>query len=284
MAPILEIIMPARSPGAVLMQTIDSLLAQTDRGFGVLLSDNFSSKGLEFFDLGAKQLASAGIAVRRVKPPFELGRVEHWNWAHAQGEGEWLKPLFVGDLLKPDYVEQILKRIQAPTPADIIRCEFEAASPARTVISQAPSTQAFLTPAEFVEQYLAHGNWLGGPINVCCRRTAWRAAGGYSVQLPACADVNLYFRLALGRGLETIPECLATFQLHDQRFSHGITKRRVNGCFEIWLMLRQARNFCLAAGIPWPRFGVSRGVWKQLKVDYWEPRKRGVKALWRGTS
>jgi hypothetical protein len=51
-----EIILPLRNPTAVLEQTTASVVAQTDRNFSVLLSDNHSTKGVEFIDAAVRQL------------------------------------------------------------------------------------------------------------------------------------------------------------------------------------------------------------------------------------
>jgi hypothetical protein len=205
--------------------------------------------------------------------------VEHWNWAHAQAESEWLKPLFVGDLLMPAYVARVLERVDAGTKTSLIRVELEWRTPTFTNTSPAPTKKTSLTPAEYLQFFPGFGNWLGGPVNMAYRRIAWRATGGYAVHFAACADYNLYIRLALENGIEIIHEYLAVLQIHNQRFSHGITRRRVNGFFELWLMLRLARNYCQTTKLPWPQNGIRTGLWKQFKVDYWQPWKAGVKKL-----
>ena len=276
----LEIILPVRNPGAKLLESGASLAAQTERGFGVVLSDNFSTSGQEILVQFGTAMAAAGIPVRRVQPPYALGRVQHWNWAHAQGEAEWLKPLFVGDLLKPDYVKRHRQRVEVRPSAQLIRCEFELVGAGKPQpATPAPFKQESLTPAEFLNYFPVLGNWLGGPINLAYRRAAWQAAGGYSPQLPACADLKLNAQLAVRHGLEVIHENLAVFQLHDQRFSSGIRHRRVNGCLELWLILRQLRNYCLSVNLPWPEQGVARGVARQLRLDYWQPFKDRVKQM-----
>src|SRR5260221_14248792 len=125
MSPALKIIVPLRNPGAELAPTVASLVSQTDHDFSVLLSDNFSATGLDHLTEAQKQLAAAGIAVRCVKPPFELRRIEHWNWAHAESRAEWLKPLTPGGALKPAYVQQLKQRIRERPQAQIIRCGLE---------------------------------------------------------------------------------------------------------------------------------------------------------------
>lgn len=278
----LDIIIPVRNPGSKLSETTDSLLAQTERRFGVVLSDNFSSKGLDHLGEAEKRLRAGGIPVRRVKPVFELGRVQHWNWAHAQSSAEWLKPLFVGDLLFPQYVGRLRERVEARPASALVRCESELRAPEGTWSGEVPFEERSLTPQQFLAWYPVFGNWIGGPFSIAYRRFAWQAAGGYAVQLPACADLNLYVTLALHHGLETIPERLAAFQLHEQRFSYGIKRRRINVCFETWLILRQARNYCHTAGLIWPERGVARGVIKQIKVEYWYPFKERLRRQGQG--
>jgi hypothetical protein len=281
----LEIVMPLRNPGDKLIETVGSLEAQTERNFSVLISDNFSSTGREWIDRALSRLQVAGIPARLVRPPFELGRVEHWNWAHGQVTSDWLKPLFVGDLLAPRYVKALLARVVARPKARLVRCEFTVrTSENEYQATRAPCLEQTLTPVEFLRYFPHLGNWIGGPVNQAYHREAWRAAGGFMPQLPACADFQLSVIIALRHGIELINEALATFQLHTQRFSHGITRRGVNGCFEVWLILRCARNYCYNAHLPWPRHGVGAGVRRQMKINYFDSTKLRLKAWMRGRS
>lgn len=279
MTPWLEIIIPVRNPGSRLLETGASLVQQMERGFGVVLSNNFSTTGDVVIEEFCRQMKAANIPVRRVKPLYELGRVPHWNWAHAQGAAEWLKPLFVGDLLLPGYVRQLRERIERQPHAHLVRCEFEIRASQNTSQTAAPFQKERLSPAEFLDYFPRLGNWLGGPINFAYSRTAWQAAGGFAPQLPACADLRLNVTIALRHGMEVIHESLAVFQLHEQRFSHGIRGRRVNGCFELWLILREARNYCQTVNLPWPDNGVLTGVYRQVRIDYWQAFKNRVKRV-----
>src|SRR5260370_31232335 len=164
MSPPLEIIIPLRNPGAELARTATSLALQTGRELGVLLCDNFSTTGLEHVEAAQKQLAAAGIPVRLAKPPFELRRIEHWNWAHAESRAEWLKPLTPGGTLKPAYVQQLKRRISARPQAQLVRCglETEPANNHSGDDTQAPPARASLTPAEFLEYFPPRLDWIPG--------------------------------------------------------------------------------------------------------------------------
>lgn len=276
--PIIEIVMPVRNPGEPLRDSVDSLLAQTDRGFTVLLSDNQTSKGADLLEAARAALIAGGVTVRLVRTPFELGRVEHWNWSHHQSTGDWIKPLFVGDMLKPEYIACLRKRIIENPAARVARCRFEIAYPDRVEdLGELPFPDERLAPGELLRHYPGRGNWLGGPINFAFERSAWRASGGYPTQLPVAADLCLYAGLALRHGIELLPEKLATFQLHNQRFTHGLRDRRVDLTFELWMILSTLRNYCLETGLPWPRWGIVAAVWEQWKHEYWYPFRKRVK-------
>ena len=119
----LEIILPVHNPDGSLLRTISSLTAQSDRQFAVLLSDNHSRTGLEQINASQARLSAAGIPARLVKPPEELKRIEHWNWAHSQSRAGWLKPLFPGEELKPAAAARFRQRIAACPQAQLIRCD-----------------------------------------------------------------------------------------------------------------------------------------------------------------
>jgi len=264
MQPWLEIIMPVRNPDSKLIESGASLVSQTERNFGVVLSDNFTSKGSEIIAQFCDELNAAGIPVRRVKPGRELGRVQHWNWAHAQGWAEWLKPLFVGDLLKPEYVARVRQRAEKPQ-AHVIRCEFETRTPTGSSVSSVPFRQESLSPSEFLDYFPGRGNWLGGPLNMAYRLTAFQVTGGYATQLPSCADYKLHATLAVRYGLEIIHKNLATVQLHERGTSQDFRRR-----IELWLIFRQMQNFCRVNKLPWPKQAAHKSIYGESGVNYWQ--------------
>jgi hypothetical protein len=249
----LEIVIPARNPGSQLAHSIASLAAQTDRQFGVLLSDNFSSTGGNHLDASQRQLAAAGIPARRVKPPFELKRIEHWNWANAQSQAAWLKPLHPGELLQPDYVARLLERIAGRPGAKVIRCDSQLRTEWGTETLRSPFAAMFISAADFADAFPARLDWLERSVNFAFTRTAWLALGGYSPQLPGCAVLNANVLLTLHHGLENIAETLVTAELAHDAALNGNRRERVNHWLERWLILRQAQNYCLSAKLPWSK-------------------------------
>jgi hypothetical protein len=252
MEPELEIILPISDPVAGVALTVASLIAQTDRSFGVVLGDASSRASGNVVDAAQRQLAVAGISVQRVKPPFEMKRLEYLNWTHAQARAAWLKPLLPGEQLQPSYVERLKKRVGEQPRARAVRCDWVLGTEWGPEPITAPFASSAVTPAEFVNFFPAQVDWLSCSINFAYSRTAWLALGGYSAQFPTLAALNLHMLLALHYGLENLDETLATAELGDGLSLNESRGARVNHSLELWLILHQAAIYCRAARQPWP--------------------------------
>jgi glycosyltransferase involved in cell wall biosynthesis len=249
----LEIIIPVRDGNHALPRTTASLLAQTDRRFAVLLSDDYSTVGVAQIEEAQSDLSAAGIAVRRLRPPRGLKRIEHWNWAHAQSHAAWLKLLLPGEQLKPAYVERLGRSIRERAHARFIRCDVELQTEWGPAVERAPFPRNSIGAAEVADYFPRQLDWISRSLNVACERTAWAAAGGYARQLPSCAVLNFNLIQALHHGVENLAEPLAFVDSTERPDLNTNGAGRVNSLLEMWLILRQGRNFSQAAKLPWRR-------------------------------
>jgi hypothetical protein len=225
----LEIILPVRNPTAMLELTVRSLAAQADRRFSVLLSDNHSTEGMEVLDAAVTGLAGAGITARRIRPPFELGRVEHWNWAHHASTGDWLKPLFLGDWLEANYVGELRAAMSGYPECRYVFSSFvyhHGDSPAAPVPN--PWAGRFIGAREMERMVLDKGMQFGPPSAAAYERTAFVSLGGYSTALPICADSLLFCAMASRYGGLGLAEPLCHFNIHGGRFSTRLPQQRRN--------------------------------------------------------
>jgi hypothetical protein len=249
--PELEIIIPVDNPDERLARTALTLATQTDRQFSVLVSDNCSTVGLNYLNEAQRQLTAAGVVVRRAQTPAKLARLEHWNWAHAQARCGWMKPLPIGGELKTVYVEALKQRILQQPQARFVRCDVEVRTDWGAEVVRAPFPQGAVSPAGFLDYFPAPTRWLETISNMAFQRAIWQSTGGYALQFPACAFLNLNVILALHYGLENLHETLVTVDLAGELPLNERRHGRVNLWLELWLILRQARNYCLAANLPW---------------------------------
>jgi glycosyltransferase involved in cell wall biosynthesis len=249
----LEVLIPVRNPGEVFAGTVDSLLAQRDRNFSVLLSDNYSTEGLERIEAATERMAAGGIAVRRVRPPYELGRVQHWNWLHHQSSADWLKPLFVGDRLRPECLEACRALMASEPQVQFIFFQFELHRGKTTTVADLGGLSGFVDPAEAFRKAIFEGNFGGGPVNVLYTRTAFQAAGGHLTSLPLMADFDLYTRLATQVPSYALARVLGDFVLHDQRFAKRGSGTRRESMNAEWVLAASLFAYAAAgAGHPIP--------------------------------
>ncbi|EEF59534.1 hypothetical protein [Pedosphaera parvula] len=256
----LDIIIPVAHPEACLGETIGSLVAQRERGFVVQLNESALAPVSIEVNEAERQLQAAGIPVRRVKAPFQLKRTEQWNWAHSQSEAEWLKMLLPGEELKPAYFERLKQRVTERPKAQFVRCDAEVATDWGKETMRAPTGQSSISPLDFLNYFPRQMSWISRSINVAYTRTAWLATGGFSAHLPACAALNLNAILALHYGLENISESLVATGETAKSPARAVMSTRMNRMIETWLMLRQMKNYCLAAKLPWSKTGVASGL------------------------
>lgn len=249
----IEILIPARNPGDVFTATIDSLLAQTDRGFTVLLSDNYSTSGAERIEEAARRLNAGGIPARIIRPPWELGRVQHWNWLHHQSEADWLKPLFVGDRLAPECIEACRATFTADPRLQFIFFQFYVHRGDETVLAKLGGLAGPVDPAEAARKAVLEGNFAGGPVNVLYTRSAFQTVGGHLTSLPLTADFDLYTRLATEVPACALARPLGHFVLHDQRFAkRGSGTRRESMNVEFFLAAALSAYASHGVGRPIP--------------------------------
>jgi hypothetical protein len=260
----LDIILPVRNPGPELASTAASLAAQTNREFGIILSDNQSATGLDHVAAAEQDLTASGIPVRRIRPPFALGRIEHWNWAHSESRAAWLKPLLSGQRVEPAYIARLRQCADEHPQAQIVRCDAEIQTEWGLETVRAPFDQHWLAPGELLNHFPANVAWISNLSNMAYTRATWAATGGYDVHFPACAPLNLNVVLALRYGLANMSETLARSE--SPVSLNALPGNRVNLWLELWLMMRQLRNGCMGSKLPWPAAGVRRGVSRGLSL------------------
>ena len=218
-----EILIPVRNPTDVFNRTVESLAAQTDKSFSVLISDNFSKSGQEHISHALATLSAAGITARRIQPPAEVGRVEHWNWVHYQSAADWLKPLFAGDWLEPDYF-QTARAIAAKEP----KCGyiyFNYLYHRGEEVSGGTSpwrADKLWTPAEAQDIVMRCAMQFGPPSVAVYRRDVFLRSGGYDPSLPICADSLFFCKLAARHGAHGVSRVGTHFNIHAARFSDAL--------------------------------------------------------------
>ncbi len=112
--------MPTYKRPVMLRRAVESVLSQTYRDWELIVSDDEDPGGEAWEYL--QPIAAADARVRPVRNPGPHGQVGNNNFAMRQARGEWIKPLFDDDALKPRCLERMLAAADASPGAALIRC------------------------------------------------------------------------------------------------------------------------------------------------------------------
>ncbi len=268
----LEIILPVRNPPAAFRQSVESLAAQTDRNFSVLISDNGSGSGQELMREALQSLQGAGIPARKVSPPIDLGRVEHWNWAMRESEAVWLKPLFAGDWLEPAYVATLRRAMTANPSCRYIFCNYllhPGSNEPRLVKS--PWAGRYRSAAQMQRLVLGYGMQFGPPSAAAYEREAFLSIGGYATTLPICADSLTFCTLAARFGCLGLADPLCHFNIHDARFSTSLPGRRKDNLREALIYFAMLGYAAWSGRIPVPKTAFALMFARQLRAYFAQP-------------
>lgn len=183
-APLVTAVVGAWKAEPFLVETLDSLAAQTWPNLEILIADDASPDAtFEVAEAWAEAQPDGGPQVRVLRREENLGWPENLNrMAEKEARGEFLFWAFHDDLVEPDYVEALAALLLAEPRAALAYSDMERSDLDGTVkvwTFEAPSPEAgraalmarLCDPAGFA------GNW-GVPNRGLFRASAFAAAGG----------------------------------------------------------------------------------------------------------
>ena len=209
------IVIPTKDRWRVLERSaLASALAQEEIEHEVIVVDDGSSDGT------AERLSNVGDPrLRVIRHDRALGVARARNAGLRSARGEWVSFLDDDDLWSPT---KLRRQIDAAAAA--------GASFAYTAGAAVDADRRFLfavepPAAEGIERTLLEWNviWCGCS-NVAARRSLLDDLGGFDERLFQLADWDLWIRLALAAGAESIPDVLVAYTMHQQNML--LTDRR----------------------------------------------------------
>ena len=188
-------------------------------GLSYVASDNMSTDG------SAAALRARGVEV--IEQPRDLGRIGNWEFCvrHFLASGKpWLKWLFAGDVLAPDFAAVAARAIEAYPQARIIVGDNIYVDATRRARHGMPGSKPrFLQPAQSLELLAETGNWFDAPINQMFHRDALVDGFDYGPFIWA-ADVFFCMNAAAKVPALYCGECFGEF--HAPSRAHFVALRR----------------------------------------------------------
>lgn len=205
--PLVSICIPAFNAEATLSETLESVLAQDYPKLDVVVSDNQSTDSTKAI---VERYAQCGVRYCRhpqghpATMPDYRGVFANWDFALAQGHGDYLCLFHSDDLYEPSIVKKQIEVMQAyPNVGAVftrMRMIGEDSRPIRMGESELPDEFRGCKKVDFptlLNLVLAHGNFLSTP-SVMLRRSMLYFVGRFDERrFLTAADFELWLRIAL---------------------------------------------------------------------------------------
>jgi len=203
----LSIGVPTFNQAEYIGATLDSLLAQTDAPFEVVVSENHCT------DHTPQILERFGSRIRVVRPPEHLPMAESWNYLLSQLRGNWFAMLSSDDLALPNFVATLTRLAASVSDAVLVRGGYQVID-GRGVVEKTKRFRddrpVLRYPATLLQQ-------LRGPHTsfsaFAARTDACREAGGFIREDGFAGDWSMWIRLSpLGAFVYT-PEVFSQYRV-----------------------------------------------------------------------
>ena len=206
--PLISVIIPAYNAGRFIVETLDSVVAQTYRNLEIIVVDDGSSDSTqEIITAYAERdtrislfsQGNAGVAAAR-------------NLGIQKAQGEFIAPLDADDTWLPEYIESLLPLMAEPTVGMAYAWSFftdEDSNLLKTCQSNCWQGSNYIP--------LIYRNLPGNASCVLFRRSCLAQLGGYDssyrgLNAQGCEDWDLYLRLARSFEVRVFPRLLVGYR------------------------------------------------------------------------
>ena len=184
--PSVSVVIPTRNGGALLLETLTSVFAQSHPAHEVLVVDDGST------DDTGRLLAPFEAAGRlRVLAQAGAGTAAARNTGVRHATGDFLALLDHDDVWPADKLEWQVDQLSSHPDAVLVYGYMESFG-----LEQSHRWPDTIGPAGDVRRAFRRKNWIRSPGQTLIRTDAVRAAGGFDAAVAGADDWDLYLRLA----------------------------------------------------------------------------------------
>lgn len=210
--PQVSVCIPAYNNEAYILDTINSVLAQTFVDFELVIIDDCSKDGT-----AAVVESVSDPRVRLVRNEKNLGMAGNWNRCIEEAKAPFVKVLCADDILYPQSLELEAKALLENPDINLV------SSDTALVNLQGEQVGAFkrwpkkgrMDGRGLAKISLLFNNFFGAPCNNMFRRNAAVAVGGFDKNFPYILDFDLWLRLACTGDVYIIHKTLNGFRLRN---------------------------------------------------------------------
>lgn len=206
-----SVLMTSYNREKLIEESIESVLSQTYNDFELIIVDDHSSDRTKDIILSYKSHPK----VRPYFNAYNIGDYQNRNKAASFARGKYLKYLDSDDLMSPDCLEIMVKKMEQFPDAGIgLISYFDA---------DLPFKKNILFPEELYREFYFKGNLINcGPSSTIIQKDAFVSLNGYRLE-SYFSDTDFLFRMASSFGAVIFPSRLVTWRQHsEQEYQYGI--------------------------------------------------------------
>jgi glycosyltransferase involved in cell wall biosynthesis len=246
-APLVTVLTPVFNGERYLAEAIESVLAQTFRGFEYIIVNDGSTDASEAI---AQCYAARDPRIKVLSHP-NIGAAGAMNRGLAAASGTWVAILDHDDVCAPTRIERQLRAAQAQSQIAVWGSFAWRVGPRRQrlrLLRVGPTSgQEFRRLRDHDEIVpLIH------PTAFLHRETILQL-GGYDAAFRGAEDIELWSRVADAYAIQVIPEALLDYRMHDTSFSSTQVLKLERA--HRWILARQRAR---RAGAPIPSYAEFR--------------------------
>lgn len=202
-------VMAARDAMPMITETLQSVLAQTDGDFELVIVDDGSRDSTPEV---LRAFASMDSRIRVMTNPVSVGLTRSLIIGCAAARGEFIARQDAGDLSHPHRLALQRACLDEDASLSFVSCWTEFVGPELEPLYVVRGSGVATEPIEIIDLTRNHGT-VDGPTShpsVLFRRSAYEHVGGYRPQFYFGQDWDLWYRLAAVGRFQTVPQALYT--------------------------------------------------------------------------
>jgi glycosyltransferase involved in cell wall biosynthesis len=224
--PRVSVVVPSYNNASFIEATMDSILAQTYRGFELVVADHSSSDGT----WERLQGYATDPRVRLLRTEAGGGALRNWERVTTAARGELVKLVCGDDIIYQDCLRVQVEAMDANPSVVLVAAQRDLID-ARGGIVMSRRGLAGLTgrvPGRTAARHtvLAGSNIFGEPACVLIRRQTLQDAGGWDSQFPYVIDEASYVSVLLRGDFLGIDQAMAAFRLSSSQWSVHLAREQ----------------------------------------------------------
>jgi glycosyltransferase involved in cell wall biosynthesis len=217
-APYISVVLPVFNGEKYLRQSIDSVLAQDDREFELIIWDDCSTDG-------SKQIVDGyqDPRIRRFENATNLGLFKTLNLAIGEARGEWIRLWSQDDMMKPICLGAEREFVNAQPEIGMLYCAVDIVDENGKVTFPTPfdPTPQVVPPSLATQIMFFHGSISGNIANVGLKRSVLDEVGLFCEDMKISGDFEMWMRVAGKYSIGHISEALIFLRSHSGQFSRA---------------------------------------------------------------